>query len=114
MFHRTTLAALALAARGGEDHLARRALSQVDPIVALVCRARVAGAIEAASALVADRSDRPHVLRLAYVREAGSLGELDHEDRASVARAFDASVPAVPSIRAPRVALRGARGASPP
>ena len=99
MFRRTILAALAFAAEGGDDHLARRALSRVDPLVALWCRPLVAKAIVTASSLVADRTDRTHVLRLAYLYAASALGDLDYEDRAAVGRAFEAHAAGAGPIR---------------
>jgi hypothetical protein len=99
MLKRTTLAALGRAAQGGEDHLARRALAGADPLVALFCRPRVTKAIARASSLVADRSDRGHVLRLAYLLEAGCREEADYEDRAAVRRDFEALAVGAPPVR---------------
>jgi hypothetical protein len=89
VFARAVLAALEAAARGGEDYLARRALARADPLVAWYLRRRVAADIRWAAACVADPSDRAHVLRLAYLREASADADLNPEDRASVAGAFE-------------------------
>jgi hypothetical protein len=91
MFRRLVLDALARAARGGEDHLARQALGGADPLVRSRLRSRVARRIAFASASVVDRSDRRHVLRLAFLQEAGAADDVDPENREAVSAAFDAA-----------------------
>ena len=89
MFQRLVLDALAQAARGGEDHLAREALKSADPAVRSRLRSRVAERIALASASVVDRSDRSHVLRLAFLQEFRLADDLDLENREAVRAAFD-------------------------
>lgn len=92
MFDPPVLEALARAARASEDHVARQALAKADPAIAWWLRQRVARAIRWASLCVADPSDRGHVLRLAHLREARALGDLNFEDRSAVQASFDAAV----------------------
>src|SRR6185503_134170 len=91
MYQRLVLDALAQAARGGEDHLAREALKGTDPTVRSRLQSRVAERIALASASVVDRSDRSHVLRLAFLQESRLADDLDLENREAVRAAFDAA-----------------------
>jgi hypothetical protein len=100
VFDPAVLDALARAARASEDHVARQALAKADPAVAWWLRRRVARAIRWASSCVADPWDRGHILRLAYLREARALGDLDFEDRPAVQASFDAA--AARAVPAPR------------
>ena len=95
MYQRLLLDALAQAARGGEDHLARDALKGTDPLVRLWLRSRVAERIALASASVVDRTDRGHVLRLAFLQEGRLADDLDAENRETVRAAFDKASAAV-------------------
>ena len=95
MYQRLLLDALAQAARGGEDHLARDALKGADPLVRSRLRSRVAERIALASASVVDRTDWGHVLRLAFLQEARLADDLDAENRETVRAAFDKASAAV-------------------
>jgi hypothetical protein len=95
MYQRLVLDALAQAARGGEDHLARETLKGTDPLVRARLRSRVAERIALASASVVDRTDRGHVLRLAFLQEARLADDLDAEDREAVRGAFEKASAAV-------------------
>jgi hypothetical protein len=92
VFRETILAALAQAARAGDDHLVRKALSRADPSVAWWLRRRAAAQVRWASGCVSDPFDRGHVLRLAYLREARAADDLSFEDRTAVRAAFDEAV----------------------
>src|SRR4051794_17723563 len=89
MLRKGALFALAKAALEGQDHVARQALKGSDPAIAWWLRRRVAARIRDASACVADASDRAHVLRLAFLAEAGTSDDLALEDRDAVRTAFD-------------------------
>jgi hypothetical protein len=89
VFRRTALAALARAANAGEDHVAREELAGADPLVAWWVRKRIDRHVRWAVSGLLDASDRAHVLRLAYLREAGEAGDVDWNDRAAVREHFE-------------------------
>jgi hypothetical protein len=82
------LDALAQAAEAGDDTIARHVLERADPAVRWLIRRKVQDEIRWAELAVIDRGDRPHVLRLAFLREACLLDDVDLEDRATVAERF--------------------------
>jgi len=91
VYGRLTLLALAEAARAGDDQLTQ-VLRHHHPLLRWWLRRRIGDTIRWADLAVVDRSDRAHVLRLAFLREAHLLSEIDYEDRAAVARRFVAGI----------------------
>jgi hypothetical protein len=102
MLRALVLDALAEGAAAGEDHVARHSLRGIDPAIRWRVRQRVVARVRVASASVADSSDRAHVLRLAFLGEAG-CDDVDFEDRVQVLAAFEKA-----SGQRPRPRLRGA------
>jgi hypothetical protein len=88
MLRALVLDALAEGAAAGEDHVARHSLRGIDPAIRWRVRQRVVARVRVASASVADSSDRAHVLRLAFLGEAG-CDDVDFEDRVQVLAAFE-------------------------
>ena len=92
MLRNRILYALAVGAREGSSQAARDALRGTDPLSAWRLRRRLLDAEQWAAMSVEDSMYKGHVLRLAFLREAGLLGELDYEDRTGVNAAFDQAV----------------------
>ncbi|HMI84167.1 MAG TPA: hypothetical protein VK550_08725 [Polyangiaceae bacterium] len=81
---------MAEAARAGDDQLTQ-VLRHRHPFIRWWLRRTIGDCIRWADLAVADRSDRSHVLRLAFLCEARLLDDIDCEDRTAVARRFVAA-----------------------
>jgi len=89
MWRNPILHALAKAVQAGSGHAAHQALRGTDPLVAWWLHRRLFAAEQWASLSVEDSTDRVHVLRLAFLKEAGRLDDVSMEDRDAVKQVFE-------------------------